>query len=163
MALLNGCPQCGVTAPATVAADGASRTCPTCRGPLPAATSSDRAPQRPAPRRSTAGLVAVGAARGLGTPFVLVFVLVVDLGINSLLGIQSRSSNDLSFTSSLPRSAALLGAVVLICATLAAVLGGLAGDAIGHAKGAVIGAAACFFVGCAVAGAVAELLGRDRT
>jgi len=95
-------------------------------------------------------------------PFVAGFVLVVDLGINSLLGNAPSTAADPSVASSLSRSAALRGVVVLAFAVLAAAVGGFAGDAAARTQGAVGGAVAGFLAGCMVAEAVAELLTRDR-
>ena len=171
MALLSGCPHCGARVPASAVAACRLRTCPTCHGPFLVATPPpDDAPAEvpPAPPRDAAsgrspvGSAVAGAAKGLAVPFVAGFVLVVDLGINSLLGNAPSGVNDQSVASSLSRSAALRGVVVLAFAVLAAAVGGFAGDAAAHTQGAVGGAVAGFLAGCMVAGAVAELLTRDR-
>jgi hypothetical protein len=112
---------------------------------------------------SAVGRICLGAVKGILLPFLLVFVLVVDIGLNSLLGIKNSSPQHSWMASLFPGNAGLKLALAALVAVFSVVIGALAGSAIGHNRGALIGAGLGYLIGSMTGGALIELLaGRRR-
>jgi GYF domain 2 len=112
---------------------------------------------------ATFSRVCLGAVLGLVLPFLALFVLIVDLGLNALLGIKHRTPGDSLLVDLFPGNSGLRMVFVVIVAILAVVLGIVVGNAIGPDHGGLIGAGVGYLLGSMTGGALSELLmGRRR-
>lgn len=109
-------------------------------------------------QRSVFSRVVLGSLKGLALPFLLLFVVIVDLGINSLLGIKNPTARYSLLSTIFPGSAGLRLAAVALIAIFATVLGAFAGHAVAGTKGALVGAGLGYLLGSMSGGAIMELV-----
>jgi hypothetical protein len=105
----------------------------------------------------------VGAGKGIVLPFLLLFLVLLDAGLDSLLGIKNSSGRSPMVARFLPGNAGLRLALVVLAALLAIGLGALAGSAIAGAKGAWIGGCVGYLLGSMSGGVFLELYRENQS
>ena len=108
-------------------------------------------------------LICLGAGKGIAFSFVFFFALIVDVGINVMLGTRTVDPRDMLLHNWFPPNERLWGLVLLLGGILGAVIGGTVGNFLAKETGIFPGVVVGYFVGSMIVGAVGQLLRRTRS
>ncbi len=169
------CSACGTAVLVPGSAAPVASVAPVAARPAPVTVQPSPAVKRSTPARgvaptqaeqpeasSTLSRIVWAGVKGIAMPFLFITVLLCDIGINALLGINRPSGRSSLLLNIFPDLAVLKLVFVTGLAILATVAGVAAGNAISGPKGPLIGAAVGYLLGSMGGSVIIELMKRPR-